>query len=69
MFSDDLDFVEKESARSTDNNLMSTLVMAVYEYILEVGEDVIIEKIRQHGVDRNIYPNIYDKVMVEHRTR
>lgn len=69
MFSDDLDFVEKGSARSTDNNLMSTLVMTVYEYILEVGEDVIIEKIRQHGVDRNIYPNIYDKVMVEHGTR
>lgn len=69
MFSGDLNFVEKESARGTDNNLMSALVMAVYEYILETGEDVVVEKIRQHGVDRNLYPNIYDKVMNGHGTR
>ena len=69
MFSGDLNFVEKESARRTDNNLMSALVMAVYEYILETGEDVVVEKIRRHGVDKNLYPNIYDKVMNGHRTK
>lgn len=69
----DNDFKDlKESTRALNINLMSNITLAVYEYILEVGEDAVINEILRGDIEndsfRNCFPNIYRHIHEKSKT-
>ena len=55
-----------ESARTYNIKLMSNIVISVYEYILEVGEDTVINEILRGDIEndsfRSCFPNVYRRI-------